>query len=121
MNTKIKETKGFHMPHVFIILLLIMLFVVILSYLIPSGSYERITDSAGITVVDPDTFQYTENETPITFMNYFEAVYNGFVNGASIMGTLFISSGVIYLLEVSGAFSAGIHIILEKTKPKMKF
>lgn len=116
MNTKIKETKGFHMPHVFIILLLIMLFVVILSYLIPSGSYERITDSAGITVVDPDTFQYTENETPITFMNYFEAVYNGFVNGASIMGTLFISSGVIYLLEVSGAFSAGIHIILEKTK-----
>lgn len=116
MNIKTKETKGFHMPHVFIILLLIMLFVVILSYLIPSGSYERITDSAGITVVDPDTFQYTENETPITFMNYFEAVYNGFVNGASIMGTLFISSGVIYLLEVSGAFSAGIHIILEKTK-----
>lgn len=116
MNIKTKETKGFHMPHVFIILLLIMLFVVILSYLIPSGSYERITDSAGITVVNPDTFQYTENETPITFMNYFEAVYNGFVNGASIMGTLFISSGVIYLLEVSGAFSAGIHIILEKTK-----
>ena len=29
-------------------------------------------------------------------MNYFEAVYNGVVNGATIMGTLFISSGVIY-------------------------
>lgn len=104
------------MPHVFIILLLIMLFVVILSYLIPSGSYERITDSAGITVVDPDTFQYVKNDTPITFMNYFEAVYNGFVNGATIMGTLFISSGVIYLLEVSGAFGAGINLILQKTK-----
>lgn len=116
-----KETKksGFHMPHVFIILLLIMLFVVILSYVIPSGSYERITDEAtGISVVDPDTFQYVENENPITFMDYFEAVYNGFVNGATIMGTLFISSGMIYLLEVSGAFGAGINAILKRTKGK---
>lgn len=104
------------MPHVFIILLVIMLFVVFLSYLIPSGSYERITDSAGITVIDPDTFSYVENETPITFMDYFEAIYTGFVNGATIMGTLFISSGVIYLLEVSGAFGAGIGMILKKTK-----
>ena len=117
MNGKTQK-KGFHMPHVFIILLVIMLFVVLLSYLIPSGSYERIEDAAGFTVVDPDTFRYVENETPITFMDYFEAVYTGFVNGATIMGTLFISSGVIYLLEVSGAFGAGINMILKKTKGK---
>ncbi len=115
MNGKTQK-KGFHMPHVFIILLVIMLFVVFLSYMIPSGSYERIEDSSGITVIDPDTFQYVENETPITFMDYFEAIYTGFVNGATIMGTLFISSGVIYLLEVSGAFGAGINMILKKTK-----
>ena len=115
MNGKTQK-KGFHMPHVFIILLVIMLFVVLLSYMIPSGSYERIEDSSGITVIDPDTFQYVENETPITFMDYFEAIYTGFVNGATIMGTLFISSGVIYLLEVSGAFGAGINMILKKTK-----
>ena len=117
MNGKTQK-KGFHMPHVFIILLVIMLFVVILSYLIPSGLYERIEDASGITVIDPDAFQYVENETPITFMGYFEAVYTGFVNGATIMGTLFISSGVIYLLEVSGAFGAGINMILKKTKGK---
>ena len=115
MNGKTQK-KGFHMPHVFIILLVIMLFVVLLSYMIPSGSYERIEDSSGITVINPDTFQYVENETPITFMGYFEAIYTGFVNGATIMGTLFISSGVIYLLEVSGAFGAGINMILKKTK-----
>lgn len=115
MNGKTQK-KGFHMPHVFIILLVIMLFVVLLSYMIPSGSYERIEDSSGITVINPDTFQYVENETPITFMDYFEAIYTGFVNGATIMGTLFISSGVIYLLEVSGAFGAVINMILKKTK-----
>ena len=114
-----KTARGFHMPHVFVILLIIMLFVVLLSYIIPSGSYERITESGtGMTVIDPDTFQYVENETPIAFMDFFEAVYNGFVNGATIMGTLFISSGMIYLLEISGAFGAGIHVILERTKGK---
>ena len=118
MNGKTQKQKGFHMPHVFIILLIIMLFVVILSYIIPSGLYERIEHSSGITVIDPDTFQYVENETPITFMDYFEAIYTGFVNGATIMGTLFISSGAIYLLEVSGAFGAGINMILKKTKGK---
>ena len=106
------------MPHVFIILLLIMLFVVALSYIIPSGIYDRLESASGITVIDPDTFHYVENETPISFMNYFEAVYNGFVNGASIMGTLFICSGVIYLLEASGAFGAFIGAILERTKGK---
>lgn len=38
------------MPHVFIILLFIMLFVVVLSYIIPSGSYQRLQDASGITV-----------------------------------------------------------------------
>ena len=119
MSKKAEVKKGFRMPHVFIILLAIMLLIVVLSYLIPSGSYERIEDSAtGMTVIDPDTFSYVENETPITFMDYFEAVYTGFVNGATIMGTLFISSGVIYLLEVSGAFGAGISAILKRTKGK---
>lgn len=116
--TKNTDRKKFHMPHVFIILLLIMLFVVILSYIVPSGAYERITDASGISVIDPNTFHYVENENPIHFMDYFSAVYNGFVNGATIMGTLFICSGVIYLLEVSGAFGAAINAILKHTKGK---
>ena len=117
MNQNTRKKRAFQMPHVFIILLLIMLFIVILSYAIPSGSYERIVDSAtGLSVIDPETFHYVENENPIRFMDYFEAVYNGFVNGATIMGTLFICSGMIYLLEVSGAFGAAIHMILKKTK-----
>ncbi len=122
MNQKTEKKRAFHMPHVFIILLLIMLFIVILSYVIPSGSYERIVDSAtGITVIDPDTFQYVKNENPIRFMDYFEAVYNGFVNGATIMGTLFICSGMIYLLEVSGAFGASINLILKKNSGQRVF
>lgn len=112
-----KTKKGFQMPHVYIILLLMMLLVVVISWVIPSGEYERVLDEAtGRQIINPDNFAYVERENPITVMNYFEAVYNGFVSGASIMGTLFICSGVIYILEVSGAFGAGIQKILSYTK-----
>lgn len=49
-------------------------------------------------------------------MDYFEAVYNGLSTAPTIMGTLFICSGMIYLLEVSGAFGASINLILKKTQ-----
>lgn len=118
MKEQKKGAKCFQMPHVFVILLLIMLFVVALSYIVPSGSYTRVEGANGMMVIVPDTFQYVQNTTPINFLDYFEAIYTGFVNGAIIMGTLFISSGMIYLLEVSGAFGAGIHAILQKTEGK---
>ena len=111
--------RGFKLPHVYIILMFMMLLVVILSWIIPSGVYERVLDSnTGREIINPDNFSYVEQSNPITFMNFFEAIYNGFVSGASIMGTLFISSGIIYILEVSGAFGAGIQKILKHTKGK---
>lgn len=111
--------RGFKLPHVYIILMFMMLLVVILSWIIPSGAYERVLDSnTGREIINPDNFSYVEQSNPITFMNFFEAIYNGFVSGASIMGTLFISSGIIYILEVSGAFGAGIQKILKHTKGK---
>ena len=86
---------------------------------IPSGVYERVLDlQYRAEIINPDNFSYVEQSNPITFMNFFEAIYNGFVSGASIMGTLFISSGIIYILEVSGAFGAGIQKILKHTKGK---
>ena len=114
-----RTKRGFKLPHVYIILMFMMFLVVILSWIIPSGAYERVLDAnTGREIINPDNFSYVKQSNPITFMNFFEAIYNGFVSGASIMGTLFISSGIIYILEVSGAFGAGIQKILKHTKGK---
>jgi len=52
--------KNFKIPHVFIFLFWIILFCAILTYFIPSGSYERTTRSYGEltqTVVVPDSYR----------------------------------------------------------------
>lgn len=107
------------MPHVFVILMTIMLLVVAISYIVPSGSFERITDPAtGTAVVNPDSFQFVEQDNPISFMDYFRATFDGFVSGAEIIGSLLICSGVLGFLEDTGTFGAAIHKMLGGAKGK---
>ena len=76
------------MPHVFVILLLIMLLVTVLSYVVPSGTFDRDANN----VIDTDTFHYIENENPISFQDFWSSLYDGFVNGSTIMGSLLLSA-----------------------------
>ncbi len=114
MNNK----KKFNMPHVFIILLIIMGIVLVLSYIIPAGTYDRYIDENGIEVIDPDSFKYIEQEDPIGFLDFFNSIYNGFIGGSTIMGTLLICSGILNLLSVTGTFAAGIHKLIGGSKGK---
>ena len=58
METK---TRKFKVPHTFIILLALILFVGILTYFVPAGSYERYYDEeTGRNLVDPTTFTEVE-------------------------------------------------------------
>ena len=106
------------MPHVFIILLLIMLFIVILSPMRSpadptSGSWTAPPDSASLTRKPSTMWKMKTPSASWTTLKRYTTVLS---TAPTIMGTLFICSGMIYLLEVSGAFGAAIHMILKKTK-----
>ena len=55
-----------------------MLFVTILSYIVPSGEFVRSTDAQGNEVVDPDQFNFIEQADNISLFDFFTAIYNGF-------------------------------------------
>lgn len=106
------------MPHVFVILLVIMILVSVISYLVPSGAFERTLSPEGVTVVNPDNFEFVEQENPITFLDFFRSVYNGFVEGATIMGSLLICSGCLGILNDSGTLTSGIQKLISVSKGK---
>ncbi len=115
------EKKGFSFPHVYIMFLLVMLLVVILSWIIPSGEYERTVDpKTGITKLNTDVFHYIQNKNPISFMDFFTALHNGVVQSADIIVMLLFASGALYILEKSGAIAAGIHKLLQIAEGKEK-
>lgn len=115
------EKKGFSFPHVYIMFLLVMLLVVILSWIVPSGEYERTVDpKTGITKLNTDVFHYIQNKNPISFMDFFTALHNGVVQSADIIVMLLFASGALYILEKSGAIAAGIHKLLQIAEGKEK-
>ena len=112
------KKKEFEMPHIFVILTIIMLMVWAISFIIPSGNFEMVTDpNSGRQIVIPDVFSFAD-KIYITPFQFFQAFYQGLVNGIGIMGNLLICSGVLGFLESTGAFSAGIHKLVKATKGK---
>lgn len=54
-------------------LFIIILIVAILTYIIPAGQYEYITDDQGRTMVDAESFEYTD-QSPISPFRLFVAI-----------------------------------------------
>ena len=53
-----EKKKGFKVPNAYIIVIGIMIFVSILTYIVPAGKYAEITTASGTTVLDPNSFTY---------------------------------------------------------------
>ncbi len=106
------------MPHVFVILFIMMILVTFMTYVIPSGSYERVENESGTTVINPDSFQFIEKTDPIGFQDFFTSIYTGVVNGVSIMANVMICSGCLALLTYSKALEGGVQKLSKLTKGK---
>lgn len=120
--TSKKKTKGFNFPHVYIMFILVMLLVVVLSWIVPSGQYERVQNpDTGITELNTEHFTYVDQADPIGFMDFFKALHNGVVQSSDIIVMLLFASGALYILEKSGAIAAGIHKLLRVAEGKEKF
>ena len=94
MGNTLKKKKGFSMPHVYAVILILMLLVTIMTYVIPAGTYARVDGN-----VDPNSFTYVE-QTPVSFLSFFTSLHQGFVESAN----------------VTGAFSAGIQALIKRAK-----
>lgn len=117
-KSAIKQKKGFRLPHVFVVMLILMVFVSILTYVVPSGMYSRIEDPASpVPVVDPDSYTRID-KTPVSFWDYFTSIYRGFVEGATIMGSLILVSGALEVLQATGTFTSGIQKLISATRGK---
>ena len=106
--------KNFRLPHVYVMFIIIMLFVTVLSWVIPSGEFEKIPDSSGKTmIVNPTKFSYVDKTEHITVLGFFQSIHDGIVASGDIVISLLIIAGVITLVESTNSVAAGIHKILE--------
>jgi len=112
-----KDKRNFQMPHTMAILFCLLLFLSILTYLIPAGSYDRVTSATGTTVVDPDSFLYVES-SPISFMGLLASITTGFTGVASGISLIIFSGGAIMILRRIGLIDAAMSALACKFEGK---
>lgn len=105
--------------NVFVLLLAILAVCVLFTYIIPAGEYARL-DVNGRSVVQADSFQYTES-SPISFLGFLNSLHTGMVDSASIMFFVLIIGGSYGIMSATGAMEAFIVALTRKLGNKEKW
>jgi len=112
-----KEKKKFKLsvPHVYILLLGLVLICSILTYIIPAGSYDMVTLDSGREVVDAGTYHKVD-PTPITLMQFLSAVPRGMQEAAQIIFFVFVVGGAMAVVTETKAIEAGLGRMIKAMK-----
>lgn len=125
--------KNLKIPHVFIFLSLIILVGSLLTYVVPSGKYQRTKKQVGKveqTIVEPGSYRqlpkhYSFNgfligeqlpgkATPVSLLGLITAIPRGLTSAASLIFFIFIIGAVLNLIRHSGTISVFLRLLLKK-------
>lgn len=112
-----KTRKKLTIPHIFIILLAIMALVAALTYVIPAGEFDRVENEDGRLLVVPDSF-HTVERNPTTFMGFFTAIPEGFVEAGWVIALTFCVGGGFVVLKKTGFIHGAISTLSRRLQGK---
>lgn len=113
MKTIFKNRK-LKAPTTTALLMLLILFVSILTYIIPAGQYDRMEDKeTGRELIEADSFRYVD-QSPVGIWDILSSVFKGIVGAADIIAFVFVVGGVFGVIIKSGAINAALAKLLSK-------
>lgn len=108
MEKEKKGLRGFKMPHTYVILISIMVFMLLLTHIIPAGEYDRVLDEvSGKMVVVADSYHTIDVKAP-SFFDLFLSLQNGYVDAASVMFLIIFAYGFVFVLTKNGTMDAAL-------------
>ena len=109
-----KKKHWFKVPHTYVLLFVMVAICALMTWLVPAGSYDRITDEAtGRSVVDPTSFHLTE-QSGVGFFEFMKEFIVGMESSSDIIFLIFILGGAFMILQDTGALTAGVHTMARK-------
>jgi uncharacterized ion transporter superfamily protein YfcC len=125
--------KNFKIPHVFIFLSGIILFVGALTYVVPSGMFERVvkkTGNTGQTFVVPETYKEIPKNfsvqgvllgeniegfaSPTSLLGFFTAIPKGMNQAAALIFFVLIIGAVVNIIKHTGTIDVFINMLLKR-------
>lgn len=113
-NTMAKKKSS--IPHVYLILMAVILFVTLLTYIVPAGQFERELVNK-VNMVVPGTY-HTIEQTPVSLFDMFVAIPEGFVSMANIVILIYMCVAGMGILTSTGALERVFGSFINKVGAK---
>ena len=124
--------RAIKIPHVFVLLTIAVFIASLLTYIVPSGEYERTSktfaDGSSATVVVPGTYEQLDKSwsaeglllntppdkgaSPVGLTGFLSAIPRGMEEAADIIFFIFILGGVFGILTHTGVVNGFIQVLL---------
>ena len=106
--------KSFKMPHLFWIMLGLLVVASILTYIVPAGQFA--TDAEGNVL--GDQFSYLGHQTPVNIWQMLMLIVDGFSGSAQVICTVLCMGAMTGLVLATGAFDDLLNFAIYKLKDK---
>lgn len=118
METLNKKKGIFHMPHTYALIVCFILLAFVMTFIIPSGAYDRVTNpETGVEMVDPETYHSVDAANLKPF-DIALAIPKGLEQAGYIIFFIFIIAGAFQIVTATGAIEAGIKRLAVKLQGK---
>ena len=98
--------KKFVFPNTYVIIILMMIVAVLLTWIIPSGEFERVKDEVSKqSIIIPGTVKYIENN-PISFLQIPVYIMKGLAKASDIVFLVIIVGGAFNIIIETGMFQS---------------
>lgn len=99
-------TERFKVPHTLVLLSGMAVLALVLTWILPAGGFEVITDQAGRDVVQPGTFSHTDDAPLLTPWHLATAIPRAFADTQGIIFFVLIIGGALAVVRRTGAIDA---------------
>jgi len=106
--TKIK------VPHTLVLLFGMMILAYVLTWLLPAGSFDTVTNSQGREVVVPGTFHVLDEQKHLPVWELFTVIPRALAEAQGIIFFLFIIGGALSVIRSTGAIDAMLGRLLTR-------
>jgi len=100
------KTSPFRMPETLALMFFLMIAALVLTWILPAGSYEQVTNEAGREVVVPGTYAVIDDAETLKPWALFTSVPKAMEGAADIIVFILIIGGAMAVIRATGAIEA---------------
>ncbi len=109
-----KKKKGFKLPHLLFLMLGLLLFMSLMTYVIPAGQFAKNADGT----INGTSFVYLGHQTPVDPWSAMLGILTGLQNSAYVIALLLVTGGCIGIILGTKAIDRVVDYVLFKVQSR---